>query len=135
MAGIKGKNTKPEIIVRKILFSKGYRFRINKKIGNSKPDIIIPKLNLCIFVHGCFWHQHQGCKYSTVPKSNKSFWKNKFQDTLKRDKRNLEELEQNGWHTEVIWECQTKNNDLISLIIKDIIEKDGPSQSCNKQLR
>ena len=108
MAGIRGKNTKPEIIVRKMLFANGYRFRINKKIGNARPDIVLPKWNLCIFVHGCFWHRHDGCKYSTNPKSNQTFWHAKFKQNRLRDSRNHAELKEAGWRVLVIWECETR---------------------------
>ena len=108
MAGIRGKNTKPEIIVRKMLFANGYRFRINKKIGNARPDIILPKWNLCIFVHGCFWHRHEGCKFATTPKSNQKFWHAKFKQNRLRDSRNHAELKEAGWRVLVIWECETR---------------------------
>lgn len=108
MAGIRGKNTKPEIIIRKMLFANGYRFRINKKIGNARPDIVLPKWNLCIFVHGCFWHRHDGCKYSANPKSNKKFWHAKFKQNRLRDSRNHAELKEAGWRILVIWECETR---------------------------
>ena len=108
MAGIRGKNTKPEIIVRKMLFANGYRFRINKKIGNARPDIVLPKWKLCIFVHGCFWHRHEGCKYSAIPKSNQKFWHAKFKQNRLRDSRNHAELKEAGWHVLVIWECETR---------------------------
>lgn len=108
MAGIRGKNTKPEIIVRKILFANGFRYRINKKIGNARPDIVLPKWNLCIFVHGCFWHRHDGCKYSTIPKSNQKFWQAKFKQNRLRDCRNHVELKKAGWRVLVIWECETR---------------------------
>ena len=108
MAGIRGKNTKPEIIIRKMLFANGYRFRINKKIGNARPDIVLPKWNLCIFVHGCFWHRHDGCKYSANPKSNQKFWRAKFKQNRLRDSRNHAELKEAGWRILVIWECETR---------------------------
>ena len=109
MAGIRGKNTKPEIVVRKMLFANGYRFRINKRIGNVRPDIILPKWGLCIFVHGCFWHQHPDCKLASRPKTNTEFWDKKFADNTKRDMRNLENLTNLGWKVEVLWECETKD--------------------------
>ena len=112
MAGIRGKNTKPEIIVRKMLFANGYRFRINKKIGNTRPDIVLPKWNLCIFVHGCFWHRHQGCKLTYTPKTNVEFWTNKFQGNIARDKQNYSSLINANWRVGIIWECTIRSEDL-----------------------
>ena len=109
MAGIRGRNTKPEIVVRKMLFAKGYRFRLNERIGNSRPDIVLPKWKLCIFVHGCFWHQHPDCKYASKPKTNPDFWNRKFADNAQRDMRNTEDLTNLGWKVEVIWECETRD--------------------------
>ena len=111
MAGIRGKNTKPEIIVRRLLFAHGYRFRINKRIGSTRPDIVLPKWNLCIFVHGCFWHRHEGCKFTTVPKSNTEFWENKFAENKKRDIANVQYLRELGWKVGIIWECSVKSLD------------------------
>ena len=110
MAGIRGKNTKPEILVRKMLFANGYRFRINKKIGRAKPDIVLPKWNLCIFVHGCFWHRHEGCKFATTPKSNRYFWLNKLSKNRARDYQNYEELNSKGWKIGIVWECALRTN-------------------------
>ena len=109
MSQIRGKDTKPELIVRKILFKNGYRYRLhsNKVIG--KPDIIFEKRKKIIFVHGCFWHRHENCKYSTLPKTNKSFWNRKFDDNVRRDKYVRKQLLEMGYELMVIWECQTKN--------------------------
>ena len=120
MAGIRGKNTKPEIVVRKMLFANGYRFRINKRIGNVRPDIILPKWSLCIFVHGCFWHQHPDCKLALRPKTNTEFWDKKFADNAQRDMRNLEDLTNLGWEVEVIWECETKDKIRLASRLKSL---------------
>ena len=120
MAGISGKNTKPEIVVRKMLFANGYRFRINKRIGNVRPDIILPKWSLCIFVHGCFWHQHPDCKLASRPKTNTEFWDKKFADNAQRDMRNLEDLTNLGWEVEVIWECETKDKIRLASRLKSL---------------
>ena len=109
MAGISGKNTKPEIVVRKMLFANGYRFRINKKIGNARPDLVLPKWNLCIFVHGCFWHRHSNCKFAVTPKTNSDFWSKKLDDNVLRDSRNLDELQLAGWVVGIVWECALKD--------------------------
>ena len=85
MAAIKSKNTKPEIAVRKLLHSLGYRFRLHRKDLPGSPDIVLPKYRTAIFVHGCFWHRHENCKYATTPKTRESFWNKKFEDNKKRD--------------------------------------------------
>ncbi|NLF84439.1 MAG: DNA mismatch endonuclease Vsr [Candidatus Gastranaerophilales bacterium] len=111
MSAIKAKNTKPEIAVRKILFSMGYRYRLQSKDLPGKPDIVLPKYKTVIFVHGCFWHQHQDCKYAVMPESNRDFWKNKLKGNIKRDKENLKKLQELGWKVITVWECQLKNID------------------------
>lgn len=110
MSRIKGKDTKPEIIVRSYLFSKGLRFRKNDKRYLGSPDIVLPKYNTVVFVHGCFWHLHEGCKYATMPKSNVDFWKKKLYRNKERDKRNQKELEEMGWNVIIVWECQLKKD-------------------------
>ena len=109
MSQIRGKDTKPELIVRKILFKNGYRYRLHSSRVVGKPDIIFEKRKKIIFVHGCFWHRHANCKYSTLPKTNKSFWNRKFDDNVRRDKYVRQQLLEIGYELMVIWECQTKN--------------------------
>lgn len=108
MAAIKGKNTNPEMIVRRFLFSRGLRFRIHVKELPGNPDIVLPKYNTIIFVNGCFWHGHKGCKYFRLPKSNVEFWKDKIEHNVARDTRNEEELKKLGWHIIRVWECYIK---------------------------
>ncbi len=110
MSRIKGKDTKPEIIVRRYLFSKGLRFRKNDKRYPGRPDIVLPKYNSIVFVHGCFWHQHEGCKYASMPKSNVDFWEKKLNGNIERDQRNQKLLKEMGWNVFIIWECQLKKN-------------------------
>lgn len=109
MSRIKGKNTKPEEIVRKYLFSKGFRYRKNDRRYPGTPDIILPKYNTAIFVNGCFWHGHEGCRYFVVPKTNTEFWINKIQKNIKRDRKSTEQLIADGWHIITVWECQLKS--------------------------
>lgn len=106
MRKIKGKDTKPEILVRKYLFSKGYRFRKNDKRYPGKPDLILPKYKTAIFINGCFWHQHPGCRYAYMPKSRTEFWKAKFERNCENDQKHYSELEKMGWKVIVIWECR-----------------------------
>lgn len=110
MSKIKGKDTKPEEIVRKYLFQQGFRYRKNDKKLPGKPDIVLPKYKTVIFVNGCFWHKHEGCKYFVWPKSNQSFWREKIENTVKRDQKNNELLIKMGWHVIVVWECELKNS-------------------------
>lgn len=125
MAQIKSKNTKPEIAVRKLLHRCGFRFRLHKKELPGKPDIVLPKWRVVIFVHGCFWHRHPNCKYAYLPKSNQDFWKNKFVDTVRRDQRNQNTLKALGWRTIVIWECELKKmQDFEKKILKEITATD-----------
>ena len=109
MSAIKSKNTKPEIKVRKILHSMGYRFRLHSKGLPGSPDIVLPKYKTVIFVHGCFWHRHENCKYASTPKTRKEFWNKKFTENKKRDSEIQEKIKILDWRSVVIWECETKN--------------------------
>lgn len=106
MSRIRGKDTKPEILVRQYLFSEGFRFRKNDKRYPGHPDIVLPKYRTMVFVNGCFWHGHEGCKYYTVPKSNTEFWVSKIKRNQERDRSDREELEKKGWNVITVWECQ-----------------------------
>ena len=118
MSAIKSKNTKPEIKVRKILHSMGYRFRLHRKDLPGSPDIVLPKYKTVIFVHGCFWHRHENCKYASNPKTRKEFWENKFKTNVKRDKEIQEKIKNIGWKSVVIWECEVRNIESIEEKIK-----------------
>jgi len=109
MSGIKNKNTNPEMLVRKILFSTGLRFRLHRKDLPGTPDIVLPKYHAVIFVHGCFWHMHSCCKLAKVPQTNFSFWRKKLEGNRERDLRNIRQLLDLGWRVLIIWECSTKN--------------------------
>jgi DNA mismatch endonuclease (patch repair protein) len=111
MSKISGKETKPEILVRKHLFSQGFRYRKNVKDLPGKPDIVLPKYKTIIFIHGCFWHGHT-CKRGALPETNFEFWKEKIGKNVERDERNILELKQKGWHVIVIWQCEIKNMEL-----------------------
>jgi len=108
MSRIKGKDTKPEEIVRKFLFAQGFRYRKNDKRLPGKPDIVLPKYKTVIFVNGCFWHGHAGCKYFVWPENNKEFWKNKIKTNIERDRKKRSELEALGWNVITVWECELK---------------------------
>ncbi len=110
MSRIHSKDTKPEGIVRKYLFSQGFRYRKNDKRLPGSPDIVLPKYHTVIFVNGCFWHGHEGCSFFVWPKSNVEFWKNKINTNVERDHRQRSELEALGWQVIVIWECELKQH-------------------------
>ena len=115
MSQIKGKNTKPEEMVRKYLFSQGLRYRKNDKRLPGSPDIVLPKYKTVIFINGCFWHGHKGCKYFVWPKSNEDFWKNKIETNIARDKKKIDALEALGWKVIVVWECELKRDKIKTL--------------------
>lgn len=108
MSRIHSKNTKPEELVRKFLFSQGFRYRKNDARLPGKPGIVLPKYKTVVFVNGCFWHGHEGCRYFVWPKNNAEFWKEKITGNIQRDKRNHRLLEEQGWRVIEIWECEPK---------------------------
>jgi DNA mismatch endonuclease (patch repair protein) len=108
MAAIKGKNTKPELLVRKFLHANGYRYKLHDKSLLGKPDIVLPKYKTVIFVHGCFWHGHKGCKYFVVPKTRTDWWLNKIQGNIANDNKASRALKKEGWKIMTIWECSLK---------------------------
>ncbi len=110
MSCIKGKNTKPEEIVRKALFSNGFRYRKNDSRLPGTPDIVLPKYRTVIFVNGCFWHGHKGCKYFVVPKTNTEFWLNKINSNIDRDAIKATQLRELGWQVITVWECELKKD-------------------------
>ncbi|HAY3553714.1 MULTISPECIES: very short patch repair endonuclease [Elizabethkingia] len=110
MSKIKGKDTKPEILVRKFLFRKGLRYKLHDKKLPGKPDLVFPKYKKVIFVNGCFWHGHENCKYFIVPKTRTDWWLNKINKNKEKDLENIKKLENEGWKVYVIWECDLKKN-------------------------
>lgn len=109
MQQIRSKDTKPEIIVRKYLFGRGFRYRKNDSRLPGHPDIVLPKYHTLVFVHGCFWHRHPGCPKATNPKNNREFWQKKFDINIKRDTEERKQLESMGWHVIIVWECEISN--------------------------
>lgn len=109
MAGIKGKNTRPEMAVRKLAHAMGFRFRLHRKSLPGSPDLVFPRLRRVIFVHGCFWHRHPGCRLAYTPKSNTKFWLDKFEGNMQRDALALEALDALGWEVLIVWECEVSN--------------------------
>lgn len=111
MSRVHSKDTKPEEIVRKYLFSKGFRYRKNDKRYPGKPDIVLPKYHTVIFVNGCFWHQHPGCKAATMPAANRDYWEKKLKRNVERDAKQVRQLKEMGWQVIVLWECEISNKE------------------------
>ncbi len=120
MSKISGKETKPEIQVRKFLFANGFRYRKNDKRYPGKPDIVLPKYKTAIFIHGCFWHGHD-CPAGKLPETRKEFWENKIKGNIKRDKKNKIEMEKQGWKVITIWQCELKNKRIREKTLKDLL--------------
>lgn len=108
MAGIKGKNSRPELLVRRLLFASGYRFRLHRRDLPGSPDIVMPGRMVAIFVHGCFWHMHRDCRYAKLPATRPDFWKAKLLANVKRDRLAIEALNALGWRVLAVWECATR---------------------------
>jgi DNA mismatch endonuclease (patch repair protein) len=121
MAGIRGKDTKPEMLVRRYLHATGLRFRLHDRTLPGSPDLVLPRYRSVVFVHGCFWHRHAGCKYTTSPSSRTEFWQGKFDANVARDKRNQQALVCTGWNVLVIWECETRSDELVDEIFWKIV--------------
>ena len=109
MSGIKGKHTKPEMIVRRALFAAGYRFRLHRRDLPGAPDVVLPGRKVAIFTHGCFWHMHTGCTNAKLPSTRPEFWRTKLEGNVKRNQRDIEALRANGWRVLVVWECATRD--------------------------
>jgi DNA mismatch endonuclease (patch repair protein) len=131
MGRVRSINTTPEIAVRRALHSAGFRFRLHRKDLPGTPDVVLRKHRLCLFINGCFWHRHRGCSRATFPATNEEFWTTKFKRTQERDKVALQELDQLGWRTLIIWECETKNPVAIIRVVKRFLgfRKQYPSRT------
>lgn len=108
MAGIRGKDTKPEMLVRRALFAAGFRFRLHLRDLPGAPDVVLPGRRIVIFIHGCFWHMHDGCRLAKIPATHPDFWKAKLEGNAERDQRSIEALLAQGWRVLIVWECATK---------------------------
>jgi DNA mismatch endonuclease, patch repair protein len=134
MAQVRGKDTQPEIRVRKVAHAMGLRFRLHRRDLKGTPDLVFVKYRVAIFVHGCFWHQHPHCGRASMPKSRSDFWRKKLKRNVERDARARWELEKAGWRVETIWECETKDGILIKNRLKRIFRSSLPKQ-CNRERR
>ncbi|MFW9872478.1 MAG: very short patch repair endonuclease [Candidatus Thorarchaeota archaeon] len=130
MSMIKGKNTKPEIIVRQFLHANGYRYRINDKRYPGKPDLVLPKYKIAIFINGCFWHGHKDCKYFKLPNTRRKWWEEKIIETKKRDFIKKEEIMKIGFKVIVIWECELKPKSKENCLTK-LVKKIENGNTCN----
>ena len=114
MSRIKGSNTAPERLVRSLLHRMGYRFRLHRKDLPGRPDIVLPKFETVILVHGCYWHRHTGCRFAYTPKSNTDFWNAKFKENVRRDAVQFRQLTDLGWRVMIVWECETKHPNVLA---------------------
>lgn len=121
MSRIRGRDTTPELVVRRIAHRLGFRFRLHRKDLPGSPDIVFPRYRAIIMVHGCFWHRHPGCKYAYTPKTRVHFWRKKFEGNVVRDRRNALMLSELGWRTMVIWECETKDHQAVAARIESFL--------------
>ncbi|QDI79794.1 DNA mismatch endonuclease Vsr [Methylorubrum populi] len=119
-------NTKPELIVRRLAHALGYRFRLHRKDLPGSPDLVFPSRHKVVFVHGCFWHRHPGCRRASMPNTHRDFWDAKFTRNVERDARKERELRQTGWDVLTIWECETRDVERLATILRDFL---GPSKS------
>lgn len=126
MSRVPGKDTSPELRVRKTAHRMGLRFRLHRKDLPGRPDMVFPKYRTVLFVHGCFWHRHDGCRKSGIPKTRSEYWRRKFEANVSRDARNRLELEKSNWRVCVLWECQTKNEqDIHAFLKREILAADN----------
>ncbi len=125
MSRIKSKDTAPERLVRSFLHRKGFRFRLNVKSLPGSPDIVLSKHRAAIFVHGCYWHRHPGCKFAYTPKGRIEFWEVKFQQNIERDKKKEQLLVEAGWKVITVWECETKTEEQIAYALRPLLESQG----------
>ena len=117
MARVKGAHTKPELLVRSLAHRMGFRFRLHRRDLPGCPDLVLPKHKKIIFVHGCFWHGHEGCRRSARPTTNTEFWNKKLSGNIRRDKTNQQRLQDDGWKILIVWECETKDQDGLKRIL------------------
>lgn len=124
MAGIKGKDTKPELVVRKLVHGMGFRYRLHHKDLPGSPDLVFPRSRKVIFVHGCFWHRHPGCRFAYTPKSNAQFWLDKLEGNTRRDAQALTALDSLGWQVLIVWECEVSDMPALTQKVRLFLNSD-----------
>jgi DNA mismatch endonuclease (patch repair protein) len=129
MSRVRGKSTLPEITVRRSAHASGMRFRLHRTDLPGRPDIVFPRYRTVVFVHGCFWHRHEGCRKATSPKSRVEYWEAKFRTNVERDARNEAELARMGWRVLTIWECETKDSDLLGRKLDSVRSNEGGQEA------
>ncbi|ADZ72761.1 very short patch repair endonuclease [Polymorphum gilvum] len=128
MSRIRSSNTAPEVALRRAMHALGFRFRLHSKGLPGKPDIVLPRYKTVIFVHGCFWHRHRGCKVATTPKTNTEFWVEKFDRNVARDARTREQLERLGWRVIVVWECELRSANQVAGAVRRVADEICPER-------
>lgn len=123
MARVRQRDTRPEMIVRRILHRAGYRYRLHAGDLPGRPDIVFRRLRKVIFVHGCFWHRHEGCRRATTPKARRTFWQNKFDENRRRDAASVSALKQQGWEVTIVWECETDDPHALKARLASFLER------------
>ena len=131
MSRIKGRDTKPEIVVRRLLHGMGFRFRLQGRDLPGRPDIVLPKHRVVVMVSGCFWHRHRGCRYATTPATRRAFWKSKFEENVKRDRRVERMLRRLGWRVITVWECQIGKYDRLGARLRRLIVRRKASKTAS----
>ena len=126
MSRIRGQDTKPEILVRSLLHRMGYRFRLHRRYPPGRPDIVLPRHKAAVFVHGCFWHRHQSCRYAYTPKSNVAFWQTKFKKNMERDLHVHRTVTALGWKVIIIWECETMDSQALKPLVLRRLTQPSP---------
>lgn len=131
MSKIRNRDTKPEMIVRRFLHKYGFRYRLHDKRLSGKPDIVMAKYKVLIFIHGCFWHSHNGCKFARIPASNTDYWLPKLMNNMIKDEGNIQKLQKEGWRVIVVWECELKGektNSTLKSLIANIVDEAGQNE-------
>lgn len=122
MAGIRGKDTRPELLLRKALHARGYRYRVHVRFLPGSPDMVFPRFRAVVLVHGCFWHRHPGCPYATIPGTNPEFWQTKFDQNVRRDAHQHDALRAAGWRVAIVWECATRSEARLMAAVDEVSE-------------
>lgn len=134
MATVRGRDTRPELLVRSTLHRMGYRFRVHRRDLPGSPDIVLPRFRTCIFVHGCFWHRHPGCRHASFPNTRAEFWEAKFAANVARDARREEELQRLGWKPLIVWECRLRNRHTLEKHLQSMLDASGPGNTRTVQV-